>query len=189
MTRHNCATKCAKWDSVTGNACFPHQTKHPRASGNGALGITPEDLPAWILFPSDPPFLSLFLSVFMQTSRHPKPSPISSVWAGPSNIFFIEISFVRKSIYSYIKVFPMLLSYYSMFNIKRILLKLWFFLKPQGEESLKKERLINFLKTRDIMNTAQDVSIFCELQIKLRINVFPRVKNKNWWSIFWSGNS
>ena len=28
------------------------------------------------------------------------------------------------------------------------------------------------------MNTAQDVSIFCELQIKWRINVFPRVENK-----------
>lgn len=39
------------------------------------------------------------------------------------------------------------------------------------------------------MNTAQDVSIFCELQIKWRINVFPRVENKNWWSIFWSENS
>lgn len=63
------------------------------------------------------------------------------------------------------------------------------FLKPQGEQSLKKEWLINFIKTRNIMNTAQDVSIFCEFQIKWRINVFPRVENKNWWGIFWSENS
>ena len=53
------------------------------------------------------------------------------------------------------------------------------FFKASRRESLKKERLINFLKIKDIMNTAQDVSIFCELQVKLRINVFPRVKNKN----------
>ena len=168
---------------------FPRSNKTPTGFRKWSSGHHSWGSPCVNSFPSDPPFLSLFLRVFMQTSRHPKPSPISSVWAGPSNIFFIEISFVRKSIYSYIKVFPMLLSYYSMLNSKRILLKLWFFLKPQGEESLKKERLINFLKTKDIINIAQDVSIFRELQIKLRINVFPRVNNKNWWSIFWSGNS
>lgn len=164
------------------------QIKHPWASGNGALGITPEiSLREFfsLLNLHSFPFSSACSCRLLVTPNCPQSLQCELV---PLILSLLK-SHLWEKVYSYIKVFPMLLSYYNMLNIKRIFLKLWFFLKPQGEESHKKEWLINFLKTRDIMNTAQDVSIFCELQIKLRINVFPRVENKNWWSIFWSGNS
>ena len=112
----------------------------PRASGNGTLGITPEERPVWILLPSDLPLLFLFLSVFMQTSGHPKLSSISSVWAGPSNNFVIEISFMRKSLVLYKSVsHAAIILQYA--HIKIILLKLWFF--KASRRTVTQKRMTN----------------------------------------------
>lgn len=114
------------------------QTKHPRFSGNGTQSITSWGTPLVNSFlPSGPPFLSLFLSAFMQHSCHPKLSPISSVWAGPSNIFLIQFSFVRPSLF--LQCLPCCCRTTVCSILKEsCYFKVMIFYKPQGEQFTQK---------------------------------------------------
>lgn len=86
------------------------QPKPTRDSGNVTQDWT-EELPFWssILFP--------FLSASLQTGGHPKLSPISSVWAGPSYILLTQCSCENKP---FLRVSAVLLQYYKNLAILKL---------------------------------------------------------------------